>query len=218
MTRISPCTIVGIASTLAGFLWILGAAIPVVLVIVAHSSPILFHLTSVCVFAIPGPLAVYFGLRLTRQKTKRNIKASSGAVAAAGIFGILYLVKIPIDIIPNYAGAMILILTLAVIALYVTLSRFLMGKEGLIPSRGEFIGKGIVLLITLQIYGISSQWLVFGGIDKSPVLLEPLGIRLLVACLIPCAFYVVAVRLIKRNRGKEIDPPDSGNAAVGVQN
>jgi hypothetical protein len=112
--------------------------------------------------ASPGGFAAYFGFRLIKEKNKQNIKVSVGTLAVFAVFFLYVLVGW--RVLSNHTGApfSLLIMTVAAVLIYIPVSRFLMIREGLTPNpKGEFVGKGIILIIAWQIW--------FAGVQAQPL-------------------------------------------------
>jgi hypothetical protein len=169
-----------------------------------------FLFTFWCAMAIPGIFAVEFGFRLCRAITKRNIKGAVGAIAALAVLPALSLFPEK----PNDRGVTLafFLVTLIAILLYAGLSRLLMNKAGLIPSRGEFIGKGIVLLVSVMIWlAIANAVRKFAPGREAydhPFENPWLWVENFGSILIAWTFYKIAMRIIVRDCDGQNDPPD----------
>ena len=161
MKKIGLNSVVGVMSVIIGGGWLIPALlIPFVRFLQENDkladSLVRFPIT--ILFALPGIVALYFGIRLIKATTKRNIKGSVGGCSIIFVFllfGVIFQYIAKFIHIANIIP--FLFATLLVLPLYVYLSRFLMIKENLTPVRGEFIGKGIVLIISCQIWLASNQ-------------------------------------------------------------
>jgi len=108
--------------------------------------------------AIPAVMAANYGFRLLKEKSKKNIKGTIGAFA---IFGTIFFGPW----ISSYFGGpegsagqiSLLFGALCVIPCYVFVSNQLILGEGLIPTKGEFIGRKIVVLLTFQVWVVFSM-------------------------------------------------------------
>ncbi|MEI8246544.1 MAG: hypothetical protein WCI51_11980 [Lentisphaerota bacterium] len=157
---------------------------------------------------IPGCLAVYFGFRLIKEKNKRNIKRSAGALA---VMAVLLLSVLFASIMPNSIGdrdvkhgfmLSLLLATIAVIPIYILISRFLMIRAGLTPKpKGEFVGKGIILILAWQI------WLAGSEIARIYDPKEPWGITFALCVfgptIIAYTFYKVSMRLLREDKTEQ---------------
>jgi hypothetical protein len=121
---------------------------------------------------------------------------------------------------PNDHGVTIdlFLLTLIAIPLYAGLSRLLMNKAGLIPSRGEFIGKGIVLLVSVMIWlvipGVVREFAPDGEVYGRPIKNPWLRIESFGSILIAWLSYKIAMRIIERDCDEQNDPPGGESAAT----
>jgi hypothetical protein len=215
MKQFSLSKAVAIAVALCGFAWILMCATGLVPVLVgaedASTKAVVFILTPAMV--IPGIFAVKFGCRLYGATTKRDIKRAVGMLVVFGVFSALLLFPER----PNDYGLSpdLLLLTLIAILLYVSLSRLLMSQAGLVPAKGEFIGKGTVLLVSVQIYTLSSK---VAEPYLSDATHEPkagfydsdlmFGIMTLGPLCAAIVFYKLSMRFIKKRKPGSFRLPD----------
>jgi hypothetical protein len=170
---------------------------------------------------IPGVLIAYCGFRLAKNETKDNIKGAAGALAVVMIVAVSFLAEplVP-DKIPFVDIIYFPVLFLLIVSLYVVLSRFVMIREGLTPSRGEFIGKEILVLTALGIWFTVSQLVheFAPGRENydSPIESPWLWIENFGSILAAWVFYRLAMRIIEKRRDEEIDQPDGGSAAASI--
>ena len=160
---------------------------------------------------VPVFMTCYFGYMLFREVNKTNIKGSVGGLAIFGFFWIgILLGKFffsKVDLLTNLPTTLILIAILLAVFLYTSISKFVMKKEGLIPDeKGEFIGRGILLLMSIWVM-LSSSEIVreFAPKDKqhSQVLESPWEyIDGLGTILLAVIFYNIGVKLFVKKREK----------------
>jgi hypothetical protein len=155
MKRISLNTAVGIVVALCGFGWTILLAIGFVRILFrADNSPgDIFFGFMMLMMAIPGMILATSGFRLFRATTTGNIKGVVGTLAVIGVFILLPIVSNALeDRFGLNETVYNLPVALIAIAFYVALSKFLMSKAGLTPHEDEFIGRGIILLVSFLIY------------------------------------------------------------------
>ncbi|MFA6101482.1 MAG: hypothetical protein WCV67_01450 [Victivallaceae bacterium] len=210
MKTLSLNTIFGICSLLiGGGLFLALAILPLLRFLMMGKESMDYFLPIITLpVNIPGCLAVYFGFRLIKEKNKRNIKGSVGALA---VMAVLLLSVLFASIMPNSIGDLdvkhgfmlsLLLATITVIPVYILISRFLMIREGLTPKpKGEFVGKGIILIISWQI------WLAGAQIAKTYEPKERWGIIfalcLFVPIIIAYTFYKVSMRLLREDKTEQ---------------
>jgi len=195
MRGISLTRPLGIAAILLGWLELCIYLVPLV---IAHLSQereamgYVFDLTIVPMLVFPGVLLIVFGFRLLKERTRRNIKGTVGAFAVLAAFRLAVTIAYmtPAPKVMCYFSS--LVATLCVVPVYVLVSRFLMMKEGFIPVRGEFIGKGIVLIIAFEI-GLSG----FSYIDELAPIEPPLDLARLAPWILAWLVYKVSTRIIE---------------------
>ncbi len=163
---------------------------------------------------IPAGFAVYFGYRLIKEKNKTNIKGSVGALAVLGVF---FLPGFFLIIMPNRIGLLdvkhfgmfyLLLATIATITAYILVSRFLMIREGLTPKpKGEFVGRGIISVIAVQIWLVGTQ---IANVYAIPIMEKrPWGIISggflggFGPIIIAWVFHKVAMRFIKEDKAEQ---------------
>jgi len=209
MKKLSLSTILGICAMLIGCWWVCGMVIDLSRQSLMNWKWVDFTILSI-ITTIPGWFAVYFGFRLIKEKSKKNIKGTVGVLA---ILGVLCLdVFIEWWVLPNHIGKPIsfLLITIAAILLYIPVSRFLMVRVGLTPKpKGEFVGRGIISVIAVQI------WLAGTEIAK---IYEPKELWGIVFALyafgpiiIAWVFHNVAMRFIKEDKAEQAEQPASSN-------
>lgn len=167
----------------------------------------IFHL----IMASPGGFAAYFGFRLIKEKNKQNIKASVGTLA---VFGAILL-----TVLANHIGwptgiehgnmLTLFLATIAAVTGYIFVSRFLMLREGLLPKpKGEFVGKGIILIIAVEIFIVGSE-IARAYLPKdfaarpwniSDIIELILG---LAPIIIACIFYKFAIKFIQEDKAEQ---------------
>lgn len=106
------------------------------------------------ILSIPGLMALVFGIALIRRPDKGNIKGTAGGLA---ILGAIWLAASSKPLYPESVEGSLSFLAASLLAIpaYAFVSKYVMTRESLTPKpRGEFIGKGIILLIALQIWSV----------------------------------------------------------------
>jgi hypothetical protein len=109
------------------------------------------------ILSIPGLMALVFGIALIRKPDKGNIKGTAGGLA---ILGTIWLAASSKPLYSESIEGTLPFLTASLLAIpaYVFVSKHVMARESLTPEpRGEFIGKGIILLIALQIWSVGGD-------------------------------------------------------------
>ena len=213
MKKLSLSTIFGICAMLiGGGLFFALAILPLLRFLMMGKESMDYFLPIITLpVNIPGCLAVYFGFRLIKEKNKRNIKGSVGALA---VMAVLLLSVLFASIMPNSIGdrdvkhgfmLSLLLATIAVIPVYILISRFLMIRERLIlKPKGEFVGKGIISIIAWQI------WLAGSEIARIYEPKEPWGIIFALCVLGPIiiayTFYKVSMRLLREDKAEQALP------------
>ena len=209
MKKINLNTIFGTCALIIGCWWVIEIIIHPLLGIFMEKIPLSDYLFSIIILpmmAIPGVFAAYFGYRLAKEENKTNIKGSVGALA---IFGVLCLPPFVEPSLPNYIASTLsfLLATAVVIPVYIFVSRFLMIQAGLKPKpKGEFVGKGILLILSWQIWDV--VWRIFDAyapIKKGSLYIkeEPWGILGFIgSIIIACLFYKVSMRFIEKDKAE----------------
>lgn len=161
---------------------------------------------SFIIFTIPGCLAACFGFCLIKEKNKKNIKGCVGLLSIVAV--LLLSTSIEWRVLPELS---FLIMTIAVILIYIPASRFLMFREGLTPkSKGEFVGKGIILIISWQIWLAGVQIAkVYGpkSFEATPLftlnafLVD--GLNVFGPIIIAWVFYKISMRVIKEDKAEQ---------------
>ena len=195
LKKLNLCTIFGICAMLIGCFWFFLWTIP--LFLKENLADFLFSSIFMASLASPGGFAAYFGFRLIKEKNKQNIKVSVGTVAVFAVFFLYVLVGW--RVLSNHTGASfsLLIMTIAAVLIYIPVSRFLMIREGLTPKpKGEFVGKGIILIIALQIWLVGSQALSPLEAKSSSTIVVG-ALVLFVPLIIACIFYKVSMKIIE---------------------
>ena len=209
MKKFNLNTAFGILVAFVGMIWVLFILLMSCLGFIEKATDLvgflvsLFYIICLLVFALPGILAIYFGFRLIRQKSKKNIKRAVGALAVFGaflFFPILnpyweYLKEIP-DLLLLLVGSFIMI------PVYVAISKFLMKKEGLIPEQGEFIGKGIVGLVSWVLCLACFQLFTQNKIPDDNLDKPWQAILSLSPIIIAFVFYRICIRIIEKRNVK----------------
>ena len=222
MKKISLNSIIGIFSAVIGFCWIIPSLIGPLFHLFTEQNELtdsMIALPITVLFAVPGIFTLYFGIRLIKAKTKQNIKGAVGGCAimlalllCGSIFEALGEFIKTVSVIPLF------IFTLFVIPLYIYVSKFLMIKENLTPVKGEFIGKGIVLIISWQIWLAANQLVnYFAPVKKGTNIKEEpwMGVGVLGSIFIAVLFYKSVMFILnKRNlEAKDV----CGNAAASCE-
>ena len=206
MKKISLNTVFGIMAMLFGF-W---------RIFECHIFPFdnIFSFIAALIMAIPEIFVIYYSFRLLKEKTKKNIKGTVGSIIVIGaLFFSLFIQNFfsELERTGNYLS--LFIATLIAIPIYVIISKILMIKEGLSPIKGEFVGRGIVTIIALQIWIISSQMVDhFAPVEKgyTHIKEEPWeSVGTFGSIFIAWVFYKVAMLFIKKSQKVEqIDGAD----------
>jgi hypothetical protein len=209
MKKFNINTAVGICALLIGCCWLLEIVILPLLRsgIFVEKNDLMNYLLLLIVgplMVLPGGLAVYFGLRLAKEKNKKNIKGCVGSLAFLGVFWLSAFLE---PALPKHIGRMLswLITTAAVIPVYIFASRFLMIQAGLVPElKGEMVGRGILLIISFQIWLVGSEICdAYAPIKKgySHIKEEPWeAVSVIGPILLAWIFYKVAMRLVKKDK------------------
>lgn len=202
MRRIRLSSIVGTGAILAGCWHLCAVLIQPLFSLLSKETQATDYLALLAIgsiLGIPGVFPVFFGFRLLKDKTKRNIKGTVGAFAV--LAGFLLAARInATDAEPSFVrDSSSLIATLCVVPFYLLVSRFVMKKEGLVPAKGEFVGKGIVIIIALEIGQCG-----FDYIDRLVPIESPLESVRLAPWLVAWLFYAVSTRIIGKNRAEGV--------------
>lgn len=205
MRRIGLARILGTVALLLGLeqVWV-GMVEPMVSTFfrrspVAYYIDYMFALIILPIMGLPGMLLVVYGFRLLKHKTKRNIKGTVGAFACFAAFWLnakLGRMSTAPLVIRDFSP---LIATMFMVPVYVFVSRFVMMKEGLVPAKGEFIGKGIAVIVALAIAISGDQ-----STEAIPAD-SPWGLVRLVPLLVAGLFYGTSRLVIERVKDKEQD-------------
>lgn len=205
--RLSLAT--GIACILLGAVWTYFTIVgPVVRAFVEPGFWPFLLLLLLPPISVPGPLAIYNGYKLIQHVSKQSIRR---AVGFGSFFACLFSVSaiaewLPEDVYEQGIGLFFLGTTILAILLYVWLSKILMARAGLLPEKGEFVGKGILTILTIELWVALSSLVDFYAptkegyqhIKESPwELLGTFG-----SILFAWICYKLAVKLILRDDSK----------------
>jgi len=138
----------GAALILFSLWWLIASMMPV---FAADNlvDALIFAAFVLTIMIAPGGFGLYFGWRLWTCPDKTSIKGGVGLVVVLGVMYVAFWIK---GFLPKSYGEDLAMLSGALVAIpvYVKTSRFLMARAGLIPKqRGEFVGKGIALILVL---------------------------------------------------------------------
>ena len=168
----------------------------------------LFSTILMLMMGTPGVIAAYFGFRLIREKTKKNIKGSVGLLVSFAV--IILDVFVEWWVLPNHIGtpSSLLIMTIVVILIYIPISRFLMLREGLTPKpNGEFVGKKIILIIAIEIFVVGSEMIHAyspNNFEPRPLRIVAILIAYAAPILIAWIFYKVAMKFIQEDKTEQV--------------
>lgn len=116
----------------------------------------LFGLFFIAILMIPGIMALYNGTGLLREVTKNRIKRSAGSLCIIAVcLTINYINKLFFSdrFEDNFAMLSVLIATIIIIPVYILISKKIIKSEKMeVISKGEFIGKGILTLLSWEIW------------------------------------------------------------------
>jgi hypothetical protein len=167
------------------------------------------------IMSIPGLMALFFGIALIRKPDKGNIKGTAGALA---ILGAIWLAASSRALSPESIEGSLPFLTASLLAIpaYAFVSKYVMTRESLTPEpRGEFIGKGIILLVALQIWSVGSDAIdAYAPVKEgySHIKEEPWDTLAIIGpILIAWLFYSISVRIL----GTDIRDKAAGTASDG---
>jgi hypothetical protein len=205
MKKFSFTTAAGILALILGCLWVFAFLFQPLLRLFTGNIKLSFfyYLFLMLVLSVPGIMAAYNGFKLIRQKNKKYIKGSAGALC---IFGVFLASAITGSVFGIFIESkmMFFLLLAAVIILptYILLSKFLMKREGLTPIKGEFIGRGVMQIIALLIW-ISGSTVIdsFKLMDQGNVVLAL--VSGLAPLIIAVVFYDIATKIIEKNNAKQ---------------
>jgi hypothetical protein len=149
----------GVVLILLGLYWLIAMLISAVGGVLGSQDRVLTLVIEALFFAVmvaPAGFGLYFGWRLWTCPDRTSIKGGVGLVVVLGVMCVAFWIK---GFLPKSYGEDLAMLVGAVFAIpiYVKTSRFLMARVGVVPKqKGEFVGKGIVLitaLLTLNLMG-----------------------------------------------------------------
>jgi len=192
---------------LAGCWWFFGVLTqPLVEFLIAGEKWIDCFNIMLILFAAPGGIAVCFGFCLTKEKTKKNIKANVGLLVSFVALILVGSVKLPWGLNHISSSSRLLLITIVAILIYIPVSRFLMLREGLIPKpKGEFVGKGIILIIAVQIW-LAGTEIARAYLPKDFAAREWIigdSIKVIAPILIALIFYKVAMKFIQEDKTEQ---------------
>ena len=160
MKKLRISTLAGAGIALLGFWWL----IPTLIVLVGGmfrvgarislALDLAFLLTMGTLMTLPGACAAYFGFKLFRETSAKNIRRASGSLAfLAGFLFAVALSGSSLPLLEATTSISTLLATVFGILLYVVLARFLLRKEGIaITGVQGLVGRGLVFLVSIQIF------------------------------------------------------------------
>jgi len=157
MKRINLTTVLGGFAVLFGAFWLFGCSLMPLFDFFFREEKeigdVAFLFIMLPMMAIPGILTAYYGSRLLREKSKKNIKHTVGAFA---FFGALFLGSWVGSFFggpEKFTGQISLLFgSLCAIPCYLLVSKKLILGEGLVPTKGEFVGRRLIGLLTFQVW------------------------------------------------------------------
>ena len=160
LKRLRISTLAGAGIALLGFWWL----IPTLTVLVGGmlrvgarislALDMAFLLTMGTLMTLPGACAAYFGFKLFRETSAKNIRRASGSLAfLAGFLFAVALSGSSLPLLEATTSISTLLATVFGILLYVVLARLLLRKEGIaITGVQGLVGRGLVFLVSIQIF------------------------------------------------------------------
>ena len=205
-----PIIALTVTTIVLGCLWSFGTLLQPIFRLITEKSDISDYFFTLIFFpslAIPGVMALFFGICLLRRRSKTNIKGSVGAIAIMGAF---FLAPIFNKIIPEDTGYSIsfFIATILVIPLYIAIAKFFILREGKAPLRkGEFVGRGIITLLGIMIWLVLNQIIMeYAPVEQGFKNVKEFPWRLLASIapfIIALLFYKVALTVLKKQEAAE---------------
>lgn len=210
MSRSRVSTTIGIASLLAGAAWcyltlylFLAMSLDNDASGIAIFFSLMFSFTFV-LMAIPGVIIILNGFRLTQEVNKQNIKQ---CVKYLSFFTLFFFSSWILAFFSEeqqeaYSGVSLCVAILLSIPTYIYFSKALIKYEGLVPVKGEFIGKRLFLVLAwlLGLYLMSANAESTANemghnqiTDAYWELAKFFG-----AILVPIAFYKIATKIFVR--------------------
>jgi len=202
----NPSRIIATLAILCGCWWTFAAFVAPIWRMFTEEvewSDWLFAVTILPMMAIPGALAVFYGTRLLKVKSKENIKRSVGALSLLSVFLLAGGIR---SLLPDeYEGMLpVPIATLLVIPIYVALSKYAIQASIQEAIRyKDLIGKGILLILSFQIYFVLNEIIrKYAPTKEGYVYVKEAPWELLGFAgplLVAWAFYKIASKFIKKN-------------------
>ena len=163
----------------------------------------------------PAVLALYFGIGLARNVTKRNIKGTVGMLAFFGAFPLVAGFShfpLPERVV---LGVALFIATGLMICVYTFASRTLMVKNGMSSDRlAQLVDKGVIAILAVELWLIMQPVMAMcvrraEGLSHSREALWT-AIGFAGSILVPWLFYRVSVRILGNT---EAEPAPAADAA-----
>ncbi len=203
MKKITIHSTIGLIAVAIGAWWIFSTLLqPLYNFACGEKEPFeyIFAFTMFPLMALPGIFMAYFGLKLSKDNSGKNIKMIVGTLSVVSVFLFSAYARNAFEESRTADNILMLIATLVIIPVYVFISKYWMKKAGLQPVKGEFVGKGIILILAWEIWFVCSsvhmEFLMADGLPHDQEML--LGaIAFVGTILIPVIFYKLAVRAIK---------------------
>ncbi len=167
MKKIGLLKIVAAIAILIGGGWLSFSIIIPVYELIINFNPgdLIVMFVFLPLVSLPGAIALYYGVRLLKEKNEFNIKRTVGTLIFCIAFMIYLVIGTHIEKMVQEQGLSFLriyhvlfvfMFSLTVIPVYVFISRYVLIKEGFSPKRNEYVSKGMLMIVSTVIWGSCS--------------------------------------------------------------